>query len=34
MTEHLLRLLHLASPALPVGAFAYSQGLEPACDAG
>jgi urease accessory protein len=24
----LLRLLHLASPALPVGAFAYSQGLE------
>jgi urease accessory protein len=30
----LLRLLHLASPALPIGAFAYSQGLEPACAAG
>ncbi len=30
----LLRLLHLASPALPVGAFAYSQGLEPAVQAG
>lgn len=31
MTEkhaHLLRLLHLASPSLPTGAFAYSQGLE------
>ena len=26
----LLRLLHLASPALPIGAFAYSQGLEQA----
>jgi urease accessory protein len=26
----LLRLLHLCSPALPIGAFAYSQGLEPA----
>ena len=26
----LLRLLQLASPALPIGAFAYSQGLEPA----
>jgi len=29
-----LRLLQLASPALPVGAFAYSQGLEPAVNAG
>lgn len=27
-TPQLLRLLQLASPALPVGAFAYSQGLE------
>lgn len=26
----LLRLLQLASPALPVGAYSYSQGLEPA----
>lgn len=26
----LLRLLQLVSPALPVGAYAYSQGLEPA----
>jgi len=24
----LLRLLHLASPALPIGAFHFSQGLE------
>jgi urease accessory protein len=30
----LLRLLQLASPGLPVGAFAYSQGLEPAVHAG
>ncbi|MDR0996305.1 MAG: urease accessory protein UreF [Zoogloeaceae bacterium] len=30
----LLSLLHLASPALPVGAFSYSQGLEWAVDAG
>jgi urease accessory protein len=30
----LLRLLHLCSPALPIGAFAYSQGLEPATTAG
>ena len=30
----LLRLLQLASPALPVGAFAYSQGLEAAVHAG
>ena len=30
----LLRLLHLASPTLPVGAYSYSQGLEAAIDAG
>ena len=30
----LLRLLHLASPSLPVGAFTYSQGLEWAVEAG
>jgi len=30
----LLRLLHLASPALPIGAFHFSQGLEYACEAG
>jgi len=30
----LLRLLHLSSPALPVGAYAYSQGLEYASEAG
>ena len=30
----LLALLHLSSPALPVGAFAYSQGLEFALDKG
>lgn len=29
-----LRLLQLASPALPVGAYSYSQGLESAIDAG
>ena len=28
------RLLHLASPATPVGSYAYSQGLEWACHAG
>jgi len=30
----LVRLLHLASPALPIGAFHFSQGLEYAVDAG
>jgi len=30
----LLRLLHLASPALPIGGFHFSQGLEYAVDAG
>jgi urease accessory protein len=30
----LTRLLHLASPALPVGAFSYSQGLEWAVECG
>ena len=30
----LTRLLQLASPALPVGAFSYSQGLESAIEAG
>lgn len=30
----LLRLLWLASPGLPVGAFSYSEGLEAAVDAG
>lgn len=30
----LLRLLQLASPALPVGAYAYSQGLEAAVERG
>ncbi len=29
----LTALLHLASPALPIGAFSYSQGLEAAIDA-
>lgn len=32
--EAFLRLLQLASPTLPIGAFAYSQGLEPAVVAG
>jgi urease accessory protein len=31
--DELTALLHLASPALPVGAFSYSQGLESAIDA-
>jgi urease accessory protein len=30
----LLRLCHLVSPALPIGAYAYSQGLESAVHAG
>ncbi len=30
----LLRLMHLASPALPIGAYAYSQGLESAVEHG
>jgi urease accessory protein len=32
--QSLLSLLYLSSPALPVGAFAYSQGLETAIDKG
>ncbi len=31
-TQSLLALLHLSSPSLPIGAFAYSQGLETAVD--
>lgn len=34
MSPALVRLLQLASPALPVGAFSYSQGLEWAVEAG
>lgn len=34
MNQPLLHLLHLVSPALPVGAYAYSQGLEYAVDSG
>ncbi|MBK5106033.1 MAG: urease accessory protein UreF, partial [Burkholderiales bacterium] len=30
----LIRLLQLASPAQPVGAYSYSQGLEAAVEAG
>ena len=30
----LLRLLQLASPSLPIGAYTYSQGLEAAIEAG
>jgi urease accessory protein len=33
-TMALVRLLQLASPALPIGAYSYSQGLEWAVDAG
>ena len=32
-TAELIGLLHLASPALPIGAFSYSQGLEAAVEA-
>ena len=34
MSVALVRLLQLASPVLPVGAFSYSQGLERAVEAG
>ena len=34
MSERLPRLLQLASPALPVGAYSYSQGLEWAIESG
>ncbi len=34
MNLQLARLLHLASPVLPVGAFSYSQGLEWAVECG
>jgi urease accessory protein len=34
MTTNLVRLLQLASPTLPVGAYSYSQGLEAAVEAG
>ena len=33
-STRLVRLLQLASPTLPVGAYSYSQGLEAAIDAG
>lgn len=33
-TASLLNLLHVSSPALPIGAFAYSQGLEYTLEAG
>jgi urease accessory protein len=33
-SSQLLRLLHLASPALPIGGFHFSQGLEYAVDCG
>jgi urease accessory protein len=33
-TERLVRLLQLASPAVPVGAYSYSGGLEAAVEAG
>src|SRR5580698_2829763 len=33
-TGELIGLLHLASPALPIGAFSYSQGLEAAVETG
>lgn len=34
MNPALIRLLHLASPTLPVGAYSYSQGLEWAVECG
>lgn len=34
MTDPKLHLLHLSSPALPIGAYAYSQGLEFAIESG
>jgi len=34
MNAALIRLLHLASPTLPVGAYTYSQGLEWAVESG
>jgi len=34
VTLRLVRLLQLASPALPVGSYSYSQGLETAVEAG
>jgi urease accessory protein len=34
MADPRLHLMHLSSPALPVGAYAYSQGLEYAIEAG
>jgi urease accessory protein len=33
-TSELIALLHLASPALPIGGFSYSQGLESAVECG
>lgn len=30
--QHITRLLHLSSPALPIGGFSYSQGLEAAVE--
>lgn len=33
-STELIALLHLASPALPIGAYSYSQGLEAAIEAG
>ena len=33
-SQQLMRLLQLASPALPVGAYSYSQGLESAVESG
>ena len=33
-TASLFSLLRLSSPALPIGAYSYSQGLESACEAG